>query len=220
QHHAAHGVLPRRDDGGGRGERGVELRADSAVRDRGRGVGQRRRLCGAGSARVPLLTTVLSHPVRVGSHRARRRGGADRVCGSRAVAGHAADHRRAAARLRRDRRVCGAARVDGVLHGRRTAPASGAPPAETAGRGVRRLAGSDGPAGGQAVTRARVAAAVLAVTALAVALRLIGLRYGLPAVYNPDEVAIVSRALAFAKGDPNPHNFLYPTFYFYVLFAW
>ena len=70
------------------------------------------------------------------------------------------------------------------------------------------------------MTRARVAAAVLAVTALAVALRLIGLRYGLPAVYNPDEVAIVSRALAFAKGDPNPHNFLYPTFYFYVLFAW
>ena len=30
----------------------------------------------------------------------------------------------------------------------------------------------------------------------------------------------MSRALAFAKGDLNPHNFLYPTFYFYVLFAW
>ena len=48
----------------------------------------------------------------------------------------------------------------------------------------------------------------------------IGLRYGLPAVYNPDEVAIMSRALAFAKGDLNPHNFLYPSFYFYALFAW
>jgi 4-amino-4-deoxy-L-arabinose transferase-like glycosyltransferase len=59
---------------------------------------------------------------------------------------------------------------------------------------------------------------VIAVAALV--LRLIGLRYGLPAVYNPDEVAIMSRALAFAKGDLNPHNFLYPTFYFYVLFAW
>ena len=47
-----------------------------------------------------------------------------------------------------------------------------------------------------------------------------GLRYGLPAVYNPDEVAIMSRALAFAKGDLNPHNFVYPSFYFYVLFAW
>ena len=54
----------------------------------------------------------------------------------------------------------------------------------------------------------------------ALALRLYGLRYGLPAVYNPDEVAIMSRALAFAKGDLNPHNFLYPTFYFYALFAW
>ena len=56
--------------------------------------------------------------------------------------------------------------------------------------------------------------------AVALALRMIGLRYGLPAVYNPDEVAIMSRALAFARGDLNPHNFLYPTLYFYVLFAW
>ena len=37
---------------------------------------------------------------------------------------------------------------------------------------------------------------------------------------NPDEVAIMSRALAFGKWDFNPHNFLYPSFYFYVLFAW
>jgi hypothetical protein len=56
--------------------------------------------------------------------------------------------------------------------------------------------------------------------ALALGVRLIGLRYGLPAVYNPDEVAIMSRALAFAKGDFNPHNFLYPSFYFYALFVW
>jgi hypothetical protein len=54
----------------------------------------------------------------------------------------------------------------------------------------------------------------------ALALRLIGLQYGLPAVYNPDEVAIMARALGFAKGTLNPHNFLYPTLYFYVLFAW
>jgi hypothetical protein len=47
-----------------------------------------------------------------------------------------------------------------------------------------------------------------------------GLRFGLPAVYNPDELAIMSRALAFGSGDLNPHNFLYPTFYFYALFAW
>jgi hypothetical protein len=30
----------------------------------------------------------------------------------------------------------------------------------------------------------------------------------------------MARALAFAKGSLNPHNFLYPTLYFYVLFAW
>lgn len=56
--------------------------------------------------------------------------------------------------------------------------------------------------------------------AIALGLRIYGLRYGLPAIYNPDEVAIMSRALAFGKGDLNPHNFLYPSFYFYVLFAW
>jgi hypothetical protein len=54
----------------------------------------------------------------------------------------------------------------------------------------------------------------------ALALRLIGLQYGLPHVYNPDEVAIMARALSFAKGTLNPQNFLYPTFFFYVLFAW
>ena len=60
----------------------------------------------------------------------------------------------------------------------------------------------------------------LSILLVALVLRLLGLRYGLPAVYNPDEVAIMSRALAFAKGDLNPHNFLYPSFYFYALFAW
>ena len=59
-----------------------------------------------------------------------------------------------------------------------------------------------------------------AILVVAAALRLVGLQFGLPAVYNPDEVAIMARALGFAKGTLNPHNFLYPTFYFYVLFAW
>lgn len=66
-------------------------------------------------------------------------------------------------------------------------------------------------------------AAVLALTgigAVALALRLAGLQYGLPAVYNPDEVAIMARALTFAKGTLDPGNFLYPTFFFYVLFGW
>jgi hypothetical protein len=68
-------------------------------------------------------------------------------------------------------------------------------------------------------TPARVAI-LMAILGLAAWLRATGLGFGLPAVFNPDEVAIMSRALGFAKGDLNPHNFLYPTFYFYVLFAW
>lgn len=63
-------------------------------------------------------------------------------------------------------------------------------------------------------------AALAAVAAAAFCLRVVGIGYGLPAVYNPDEVAILARALSFAKGTLNPHNFLYPTLYFYVLFAW
>jgi hypothetical protein len=49
---------------------------------------------------------------------------------------------------------------------------------------------------------------------------MVGITYGLPAVYNPDETPILNRALTFAKGDPNPHNFVYPSLYFYLLFAW
>ena len=66
----------------------------------------------------------------------------------------------------------------------------------------------------------RVISPIVLICALAAGLRLIGLQYGLPAVYNPDEVAIMARALSFARGTLNPENFLYPTFYFYVLFAW
>jgi hypothetical protein len=41
---------------------------------------------------------------------------------------------------------------------------------------------------------------VAAICLAGLLLRLIGLQFGLPAVYNPDEVAIMARALAFAKG--------------------
>ena len=70
------------------------------------------------------------------------------------------------------------------------------------------------------MTTRRVAVALAAISTAGLALRLIGLQFGLPAVYNPDEIAIVARALTFAKGTLNPQNFLYPTFFFYVLFAW
>ncbi|MEO5895883.1 MAG: glycosyltransferase family 39 protein [Vicinamibacterales bacterium] len=66
----------------------------------------------------------------------------------------------------------------------------------------------------------RTGIALAAIIGIALVLRLVGLQYGLPAVYNPDEAAIMARALSFAKGTLNPHNFLYPTLYFYVLFAW
>ena len=66
----------------------------------------------------------------------------------------------------------------------------------------------------------RGAALLIAICALAAGLRFYALGYGLPATYNPDEIPILNRALAFAKGDLNPHNFLYPSLYFYALFAW
>ena len=66
----------------------------------------------------------------------------------------------------------------------------------------------------------RSTAVLLAICLLAAGLRLLALGYGLPATFNPDETPILNRALAFAKGDLNPHNFLYPSLYFYALFAW
>lgn len=56
-----------------------------------------------------------------------------------------------------------------------------------------------------------------AALALGFGLRVWGLSYGLPDVYNPDEVAIMSRALALANNGLNPGNFVYPSFFFYVL---
>jgi len=71
-----------------------------------------------------------------------------------------------------------------------------------------------------AVTRKTFVIVVAAICAVGLWLRLRGLGYGLPAIYNMDEVAIMNRAMAFGTGDLNPKNFLYPTFYFYVLFVW
>jgi hypothetical protein len=68
--------------------------------------------------------------------------------------------------------------------------------------------------------RAAVLLALASIIAIGAVLRFHGLSYGLPAVYNPDETPILNRALAFAKGDLNPHNFLYPSLDFYALFIW
>jgi hypothetical protein len=64
------------------------------------------------------------------------------------------------------------------------------------------------------------ALAIGAACLLALVLRAWGLGYGLPAIYNQDEVAIMNRALALPGNHLNPKNFLYPTFYFYALMAW
>ena len=69
-------------------------------------------------------------------------------------------------------------------------------------------------------TSRRTLGALAAVSLLALGLRLWNLDYGLPGVFNMDERPILDRALTFAKGDPNPHNFLYPTLYLYAIFAW
>ncbi len=53
---------------------------------------------------------------------------------------------------------------------------------------------------------------------LAAGLRIYGLGHGLPHVYNPDEVNIMARALSIAR-DLNPHYFLYPNFFFFLLFG-
>jgi hypothetical protein len=67
---------------------------------------------------------------------------------------------------------------------------------------------------------ARTSAWLALALAAGAILRLIGIAYGLPAVYNPDEVAIMNRAIALGQNGFNPHNFLYPSLYFYALFAW
>ncbi|MCG8607565.1 glycosyltransferase family 39 protein [bacterium] len=54
---------------------------------------------------------------------------------------------------------------------------------------------------------------------MALILRAWGYEYGLPIVYNGDEGQLVNRAVRFGSGDLNPHNFIYPSLYKYVLFA-
>jgi hypothetical protein len=54
---------------------------------------------------------------------------------------------------------------------------------------------------------------------LALTVRLIGIRYGLPYVYFPDEAVLVNHAVGFGTGDLNPRYFIYPSLYMYVLFV-
>ncbi|HEY3189304.1 MAG TPA: glycosyltransferase family 39 protein, partial [Solirubrobacteraceae bacterium] len=74
---------------------------------------------------------------------------------------------------------------------------------------------------GCARSRSRFGAALLAVIGVGLGLRLWGLDYGLPhPAARPDEEVLIARLLAFDAGDPNPHWFIYPTFYLYLTYAW
>jgi hypothetical protein len=53
---------------------------------------------------------------------------------------------------------------------------------------------------------------------LALSVRLLGITYGFPYVFFPDEAMLVNHAMAFGTGDLNPHTFIYPSLYMYVLF--
>lgn len=57
------------------------------------------------------------------------------------------------------------------------------------------------------------------IVAAAFALRVAGNGFGLPDELNVDEAHFVPRAIRFGTGDLNPHFFLYPTLYMYMLFA-
>jgi hypothetical protein len=70
------------------------------------------------------------------------------------------------------------------------------------------------------LTSRQAAIALAAIGVLGLALRLDGLRFGLPDLTHPDEIWILNRALALGHNHLNPKNFLYPTLYFYAVFAW
>jgi len=64
--------------------------------------------------------------------------------------------------------------------------------------------------------------ALLGIVAVALALRLIGLRWGLPNSahyfsYHPDEIFLLTPSFGFAAGDWNPHFFNYGTLYIYLV---
>ncbi len=59
--------------------------------------------------------------------------------------------------------------------------------------------------------------ALLLVILTGAVLRFWSIGFGLPQRYRPDEEILVEHALGFHSGDLNPHFFLYPTFYIYVL---
>ena len=54
---------------------------------------------------------------------------------------------------------------------------------------------------------------------LGFASRIIGIDFGLPFLYHNDEPIVVNYALAYGRGDFNPHFFYVPPFLSYLLFS-
>jgi len=69
--------------------------------------------------------------------------------------------------------------------------------------------------------RRRTTAAVLVLLAVAAALRIWGIDFGLPYALEarPDEREIVQAVVHFFEGDFNPHRFHYPSLFYYLLFV-
>lgn len=72
---------------------------------------------------------------------------------------------------------------------------------------------------GRASTADKLPLALWGVIAVGAVLRLLGLAYGLPAVFNSDEPHLVSLAVSFGRGSLRPEILKYPTLFPYLLFA-
>jgi 4-amino-4-deoxy-L-arabinose transferase-like glycosyltransferase len=69
--------------------------------------------------------------------------------------------------------------------------------------------------------RIAVGACLLALVALAAWLRFTSLGHGLPLLRGrPDELEVIDATKTFPAWDFNPRFFVYPNFYFYLVFAW
>jgi len=58
---------------------------------------------------------------------------------------------------------------------------------------------------------------LIIIIAIGFILRFIGIGYGLPQPYHPDEKQVISNASRIIAGDLNPHFFVWPTLYMYLI---
>ena len=59
---------------------------------------------------------------------------------------------------------------------------------------------------------------LIAILIIGLFLRVWGIDYGLPALYNCDEVPVVNTAMSFGRGSLEPLFYNYPTAYMYIVF--